>query len=184
MDNFDLKKYLGNNPLLNEANYLGSKRVDDEEAKNLISRILEKQGWEEQGQEHPRPGKFYNNPPLFTKTIEDNRGNSYVLYLQPRMAFTDSPYVRLSLSVMRGKKGLKKLFSKDKFKEIEDLEIHKQPISTRDSYKILGDDPDDQGKWNELRKMILQRVPSAVKSMENEILNKLNRASDPENYTE
>ena len=186
MDNFDLKKYLGNNPLLSEANYLSNQMVSKEEVEKMLTRMLAKQGWEPiSDEEYTELDRIrYEDFTRYTKTIEDNRGNSYILKLVPSIYISHDFYIRFRLDVMRSKKGLKKFFSKDKFQKIEDLTVHEQPIGMKDSYKALGDDPRSEGRYNELRKLILLRIPNTVKSMENEVLNKLNRATDPSNYTE
>lgn len=186
MDNFDLKKYLGNNPLLSEANYLSNQRIDGDEMEKMLTRMLAKQGWEPiLGEKYTELDKIHNQEyTRYTKTIEDNKENSYILKLIPSINLSDDFYIRFRLDVMRSKKGLKKFFSKDKFQKIEDLTVHGQPIGMNASYKVLGDNPQSEGKYNELRKLILLRIPSTVKSMEDKVLNKLDKATDPSNYTE
>lgn len=171
MDNFDLKKYLGNNPLLSEANYLDSKEVTEKEVKKLIGKKIEDQGYKY----FSRYTGEANYLEVYLKEVRDDNGNLYYFIMWP--SFYDDYYhgneIELNLDVERDKKGLKKFFSKRKRKEIIDLRTKKTILKK-----------EDMGKGNETRKKILLRTPSSIKSMENEVLNKLNRASDPSNYTE
>ena len=171
MKNFDLKKYLAENKLLDEVRYLEGKAVTQDESHNIIGKKKEEQGYQ-------RVGFGNTSYRDYVKEVKDEDGNLYYLNISVLVSSTiETDYhgeITFELRVARDKKGLKALFSREKKDEIKSLATNK------DITRGINFD----GSYNEIRKAILLRTPSTIKSLEDKALRKINRAADPLNLEE
>ena len=171
MKEFDLKKYLAENKLLDEVRYLEGKAVTQDELHNIIGKKMEEQGYQ-------RVGFGNTSYRDYVKEVKDEDGNLYYLNISVLVSSTiETDYhgeITFELRVARDKKGLKALFSREKREMIKSLATNK------DITRGINFD----GSYNEIRKAILLRTPSTIKSLEDKALRKINRAADPLNLEE
>ena len=178
MKEFDLKKYLAENKLLDEVSYLEGKAVTQDELHNIIGKKMEEQGYQRagfMGTSIPDDEGSYRD---YYKEVRDEDGNLYYLNISVLVSSTiETDYhgeITFELRVARDKKGLKALFSREKREMIKSLATNK------DITRGINFD----GSYNKIRKAILLRTPSTIKSLEDKALRKINRAADPLNLEE
>jgi len=178
MKEFDLKKYLAENKLLDEVRYLEGKAVTQDELHNIIGKKMEEQGYQRagfMGTSIPDDEGSYRD---YYKEVRDEDGNLYYLNISVLVSSTiETDYhgeITFELRVARDKKGLKALFSREKREMIKSLATNK------DITRGINFD----GSYNKIRKAVLLRTPSTIKSLEDKALRKINRAADPLNLEE
>jgi len=178
MKEFDLKKYLAENKLLDEVRYLEGKAVTQDELHNIIGKKMTEQGYQRagfMGTSIPDDEGSYRD---YYKEVRDEDGNLYYLNISVLVSSTiETDYhgeITFELRVARDKKGLKALFSREKREMIKSLATNK------DITRGINFD----GSYNKIRKAVLLRTPSTIKSLEDKALRKINRAADPLNLEE
>ena len=114
----------------------------------------------------------------YVKEVRDEDGNLYYFNISVLVSSTiETDYhgeITFELRVARDKKGLKALFSREKREMIKSLATNK------DITRGINFD----GSYNKIRKAVLLRTPSTIKSLEDKALRKINRAADPLNLEE